>query len=92
MELIDDQWKIVEPLIPKKKPRKDRKGRPISDARLVLEGILWILGFRGSVEGFAENVPILPNLPQMVPGLGSIGFASKDTEKASRGSVGPGST
>jgi len=43
MELKDDQWKVIEPLFPRKKPRKDGKGRPPSDFREVLEGILWIL-------------------------------------------------
>jgi transposase len=43
MELKDDQWKIIEPMFPRKKPRKDGKGRPPTDFRLALEGILWIL-------------------------------------------------
>lgn len=43
MELTNDQWKIIEPLIPKKKPRKDGKGRPHQNLRMVVEGILWIL-------------------------------------------------
>lgn len=43
MELTNDQWKIIEPLIPKKKPRKAGKGRPHQDLRKVVEGILWIL-------------------------------------------------
>lgn len=34
---------IIEPFFPRKKARKDRKGRPTSDFRAVMEGILWIL-------------------------------------------------
>ena len=38
----DDQWKLLEPLLPK--ARRSRKGgRPAIDNRQVLEGILWVL-------------------------------------------------
>jgi transposase len=40
-ELTDEQWNVVEPLIPQKKART---GRPPNDRRLMLNGILWILG------------------------------------------------
>lgn len=43
MELTDHQWSILEPLIPKPKVRADGRGRPWKPARLVLDGILWIL-------------------------------------------------
>lgn len=43
MQLTDEQWSIVQPLIPKPTPRKDRKGRPRVAARNVLDGMLWIL-------------------------------------------------
>ena len=39
-ELTDEQWSAVEPLIPK---RTATTGRPPSDPRLMLNGILWIL-------------------------------------------------
>src|SRR5262245_64786542 len=37
--LSDQQWQKIEPLLPKLKSR----GRPWSDNRRVLEGILWVL-------------------------------------------------
>jgi len=40
--LTDEQWRKIEPLIPKK-PIGRRGGRPRADDRLVFEGILWIL-------------------------------------------------
>ncbi len=40
-ELTDEQWQSVEPLIPRKRART---GRPPKDARLMLDGIFWILG------------------------------------------------
>jgi transposase len=43
MQLTDEQWSVVEPLIPRPKQRKDRKGRPRVPARGVLDGVLWIL-------------------------------------------------
>jgi hypothetical protein len=38
----DEQWKKLEPLLPKRKP-SPKGGRPATDNREVLEGILWIL-------------------------------------------------
>ena len=40
-ELTDEQWELVEPLIPRKKART---GRPPRDRRGMLNGIFWILG------------------------------------------------
>jgi transposase len=42
MELTDEQWSVVEPLIPNRR-RLDGKGRPRVEARRVLDGILWVL-------------------------------------------------
>jgi len=36
MELTDAQWAIIEPLIPKPRGRKDRRGRPWREPREVL--------------------------------------------------------
>src|SRR5215471_7169767 len=43
MQLTDEQWSVVEPLIPRRTPRKDGKGRPRVPARQVLDGMLWVL-------------------------------------------------
>jgi transposase len=43
MDLADEQWKLLEPLIPEPPRRKDGRGRPWRDPRDVLNGILWIL-------------------------------------------------
>jgi len=43
MDLTDEQWSILEPLIPKPRRRADGRGRPWQDDRQVLNGILWIL-------------------------------------------------
>lgn len=41
--LTDEQWAIVEPLIPKPKKRKRGRGRPPKEQRLMLDGVFWIL-------------------------------------------------
>jgi transposase len=43
MDLKDEQWSFIEPLLPKKKVRKDGRGRPWQDDRKIFNGILWIL-------------------------------------------------
>ena len=43
MELSDEQWQLLEPLIPGPVRRVDGKGRPRRPAREVLNGVLWIL-------------------------------------------------
>lgn len=44
MDLTDEQWAVLEPLLPRRqRPRRRRRGRPWQDARAVLNGILWIL-------------------------------------------------
>jgi transposase len=43
MDLTDDQWTILAPLLPAPRLRRDRRGRPWRDPRDVLNGILWVL-------------------------------------------------
>ena len=43
MDLTDQQWKIVEPILPLDPVREDGRGRPWSERRKMLNGILWIL-------------------------------------------------
>ena len=42
-ELTAEQWAVLEPLFPELAPREDRRGRPPTDTRAVLNGVLWIL-------------------------------------------------
>jgi transposase len=39
-ELTDEQWELIHPILP---PRTAKTGRPPSDPRQMLNGILWIL-------------------------------------------------
>ncbi|MEO6443583.1 MAG: transposase, partial [Gemmatimonadaceae bacterium] len=43
MDLTDEQWAVLAPLLPAPRRRKDRRGRPWRDPRDVLNGVLWIL-------------------------------------------------
>jgi transposase len=43
MDLTDEQWAILEPLVPIKAQQEDGKGRPRINNRDVLNGILWVL-------------------------------------------------
>ena len=43
MDLTDEQWNIINSILPPDPVRPDRRGRPWSDRRKVFNGILWIL-------------------------------------------------
>jgi transposase len=43
MDLTNEQWAIIEPLIPEEERQPSGPGRPWRDGREVMNGILWIL-------------------------------------------------
>ena len=43
MDLTDEQWEVVKPLIPAPPKRSDGRGRPRVDDRKILDGILWVM-------------------------------------------------
>ena len=43
MDLTDEQWAVIEPLLRQLPGRADGRGRPWHSSREVLNGILWIL-------------------------------------------------
>ena len=43
MDITDEQWQVIETILPADRVRADRRGRPWSDRRTVLNGVLWIL-------------------------------------------------
>jgi transposase len=43
MDLSEKQWRIVRVLLPPDSVRPDHRGRPWTDQRQVLNGVLWIL-------------------------------------------------
>src|SRR6266852_4573009 len=41
--LTEEQWELVEPMLPPPKRRRDNRGRPWASNRGCFEGILWVL-------------------------------------------------
>jgi len=50
--LTDDEWRLVQPLLP---PQKPATGRPRHDHRAVLAGILWVVRSDGSWRTMPEE-------------------------------------
>ena len=57
MDLTDEQWSILRPLIPEPPRRPDGRGRPWRDCREVLNGILWILRIGARWHDMPERYP-----------------------------------
>ena len=43
MDLTGEQWRVVSVILPHDPVRADKRGRPWTDRRTVLNGVLWIL-------------------------------------------------
>lgn len=43
MDLTNEQWNVVDAILPPDPVRADLRGRPWSDRRKTLDGVLWIL-------------------------------------------------
>ncbi len=43
MDLTDEQWNLIAPLIPNPPRRADGRGRPRRHPREVMNGILWVM-------------------------------------------------
>lgn len=57
MDLTDEQWKVLEPLIGEMPRRSDGRGRPWRNNRKVLNGILWILRTGAQWADLPERYP-----------------------------------
>ena len=57
MDLTDEQWQVLEPLIPDLPRREDERGRPWRESRHVLNGILWILRTGAPWKDLPERYP-----------------------------------
>ena len=42
-DLTEEQWCVVDGILPRDRVRADGRGRPWSDRRTVLNGVLWVL-------------------------------------------------
>lgn len=57
MDLTNEQWELLAPLIPEPLRRPDGKGRPRREPREVLNGILWILRTGAQWADLPERYP-----------------------------------
>jgi transposase len=56
-DLTDEQWKILDPLIPKPRTRPDGRGRPWKSRRSVMDGILWVLSTGAPWADLPDDTP-----------------------------------
>jgi transposase len=58
MDLTDEHWAVLEPLIPEEERNLTRKrGRPRRDPREILNGILWVLRTGAPWKDLPERYP-----------------------------------
>lgn len=57
MDMTEEQWAILEGLIPEKAAREDGKGRPRVNNREVLNGILWVLRTGAAWQDLPDRYP-----------------------------------
>ena len=57
MDLTDEQWEMLESLIPEPPRRADGRGRPWRDPRDILNGILWVLRTGAPWRDLPERYP-----------------------------------
>ena len=57
MDLTDEQWEVLAPLIPDPPRRADGWGRPWREPRAVLNGILWVLRTGAPWHDLPEHYP-----------------------------------
>jgi transposase len=56
-ELTDQQWNVLDPLFPALAVREDSRGRPPTDTRAVMNGVLWILRTEAPWRDLPERFP-----------------------------------
>jgi transposase len=57
MDLTDQQWSVLQPLLPEPPRRPDGRGRPWRPNREVLDGVLWVLRTGAPWHDLPERYP-----------------------------------
>jgi transposase len=57
MDLTDEQWAMLKPLLPDPTKRADGRGRPWREAREVLDGVPWVLRNAAPWRDLPEHYP-----------------------------------
>src|SRR5438309_1895538 len=70
-DLSDDQWKVLNRLIPKPKRRSDGRGRPWKSRRSVLRHSVGAAHWR-SLGRSSRGVPIISHLPSSLSAMGAL--------------------
>ncbi len=71
MDLTDAQWAILEPTF-RPRPRPERRGRPWTDARAVLNGVLWVLRTGAPWHDLPRPLSAVPNLPSALSAVATV--------------------
>jgi hypothetical protein len=71
-DLSDDQWKVLNRLIPEPKRRNDCRGRPWKSRRSVLNDILWVLRTGAPWADLPEAYPSFSDLPPSLSAMGAL--------------------
>ena len=70
MDITNEQWERLAPLLSETPKGPRGQGRPVlNEPRAILNGILWILRTGAPWKDLPERYPAVPDLPQMVPAL-----------------------
>ncbi len=56
-DITDSEWQRVAGLLPELQPRKEMRGRPLADARNVLNGVLWVVFSGASWSAIPRRYP-----------------------------------
>lgn len=56
-EITDEQWHRVVTLFPEMQPRTPTRGRPLTDTRAVLNGVLWVIYSGASWSSMPRRYP-----------------------------------
>lgn len=57
MDITDEQWAVIEPLIIQPVPRADGKGRSRQDDLALLNGMIWILRTEAACADLPDRYP-----------------------------------
>lgn len=55
--MSDEEWQRILPMFPELHPRSELRGRPLSDTRAVLNGVLWVMFYGASWSAMPRIYP-----------------------------------
>jgi transposase len=61
MDITDEQWEIISPMLPHSKSAPGKRGRPAQDKRKVMNGIIWICRTGAQWQDLPDKYPPYQN-------------------------------